>query len=417
MIHLDKVEVITPELLAPAGDFERLQVAVAFGANAIYMGGTAFGLRAAARNFDEVQMARAIEYAHERDVKVYITANIFAHNADLGGMTDYFRQVQKMGADALIISDPGVFSLARQAVPDMEIHVSTQANVTNYATALFWASQGASRVILARELSLAEIGEIHRKVDGAIALETFVHGAVCMAYSGRCFLSAYMNDRDANKGECANNCRFKYALVEEQRPGEYFPIAEADGRGSHILSSKDLCMIAHLPEMLAAGITSFKIEGRMKTPHYVAATVSAYRTAIDDFFVDAELYRSKISQYMSDLQKSANRDFSTGFYLDRPGGDSQAFYGKHSKTYDFVGIVKEYDAVSEIATIEQRNKFAIGDTVEFLRTSGEPFSQEIIEIHDIDGNVVEVARHAQQLLKIRVKEPVSAFDIMRTKMQ
>ena len=412
MIYLDKVE-----LLAPAGDFERLQVAVAFGADAVYMGGTAFGLRAAARNFDEQQMASAIDYAHARGVKVYITANIFAHNADLEGMADYFRKVQEMGADALIISDPGVFVLAKQSVPDMEIHISTQANVTNHATVLFWAGQGASRVILARELSLNEISEIHNKAEGKIALEAFVHGAVCMAYSGRCFLSAYMNNRDANKGECANNCRFKYALVEEQRPGEYFPIAETEGRGSHILSSKDLCMVAHLPEMLAAGITSLKIEGRMKTPHYVAAVTSVYRAAIDDYYADAELYRSKIPRYMADLQKSANRDFTTGFYLDRPDGDAQAFYGKHSKTYDFVGIVKDYDADSGIVTIEQRNRFMVGDTVEFLRAGRETFSQEIAEMRDADGNGVDAARHAQQILKIQVKEPVSAFDIMRTQMK
>ena len=412
MIILDKIE-----LLAPAGDFERLQVAVAFGADAVYMGGTAFGLRAAAKNFDAEQMAAAIEYAHERGVKVYVTANIFAHNTDLEGMAEYFCEVQKMGADALIISDPGVFAIARRTVPDMEIHISTQANITNYASALFWAGQGASRIILARELSLGEISEIHEKIKGKIVLEAFVHGAVCMAYSGRCFLSAYMNNRDANKGECANNCRFKYALAEEQRPGEYFPIAETDGRGSHILSSKDLCMIGHLPEMIDAGITSLKIEGRMKTPHYVAAVVSAYRTAIDDFYSGHELYKSKILQYMLDLQKSANRDFSTGFYVDRPSSDAQAFYGKHSKTYDFVGIVRDYDNESGIATIEQRNKFVIGETVEFLRAGCEPFSQEITEMLDVDGNSVDAARHAQQILKIRVTEPVSALDIMRVKMQ
>ena len=405
------------ELLAPAGDFERLQVAVAFGADAVYMGGTAFGLRAAARNFDERQMAAAIEYAHTRGVKVYITANIFAHNADLDGMADYFRKVREMGANALIISDPGVFGLARQAVPDMEIHISTQANITNYASALFWAGQGASRVILARELSLNEISEIRNKAEGKIALEAFVHGAVCMAYSGRCFLSAYMNNRDANKGECANNCRFKYALVEEQRPDEYFPVIETEGRGSYILNSKDLCMIAHLPEMLAAGITSLKIEGRMKTPHYVAAVTSAYRTAIDDYYADANLYQSKIPQYIADLQKSANRDFTTGFYLGRPGSDAQAFYGRHSKTYDFVGIVKSYDAESGVATIEQRNRFAVGDTVEFLRAGREAFSQKISEMWDADDNGVDVARHAQQILKMQATEPVSVFDIMRTKMK
>ncbi|MCL2573021.1 MAG: U32 family peptidase [Defluviitaleaceae bacterium] len=404
------------ELLAPAGDFERLQVAVAFGADAVYMGGTALGLRAAARNFNNEQMKIAIKYAHARGVKVYITANIFAHNSDLDDMADYFKEVQEMGADALIISDPGVFAIACQAVPEMEIHISTQANVTNYSTALFWADLGASRVILARELSLKEISAIHERVDGKIELETFVHGAVCMAYSGRCFLSAYMNNRDANKGACANNCRFNYALVEEHRPGVYFPIEETDGRGTHILSSKDLCMIAYLPEMLTAGVTSLKIEGRMKTPHYVAAVTSAYRAAIDDYYTDIELYKSSIPRYMSEINKSANREFSTGFYLGRPDSDAQVFDGVHSKTYDFVGVVQDYDTQSGIATIEQRNKFVIGDKVEFLRAGASNFVQEIVEIHDIDGNKVEAAPHAQQLLKIKTMQPVSVFDIMRVKM-
>ncbi|MCL2376912.1 MAG: U32 family peptidase [Defluviitaleaceae bacterium] len=404
------------ELLAPAGDFERLKVAVAFGADAVYMGGTAFGLRAKARNFDAQQMADAIEHAHAHGAKVYITANVFAHNADFDGMADYFRAVQKMGADALIISDPGVFGLARDAVPDMELHISTQANITSYASALFWAKQGAKRVILARELSLEEIAEIYDKVQGKILLETFVHGSMCMAYSGRCFLSAYMNNRDANRGECANNCRFKYALVEQQRPGEYFPIAE-DG-GSYILSSKDLCMIAHLPEMAAAGIASLKIEGRMKTPHYVAAVVKAYRTAIDDLYNHEALYKSKIPLYIADLQKSANRDFSTGFFFGKPGGEAQVDSTKtHNKTYDFVGIVKNYDTESGIATIEQRNKFVIGDTVEFLRGGGENFSQQILEMRDAGGNTLDAARHAQQILKIPVDKPVEALDIMRTRLE
>ena len=404
------------ELLAPAGDFERLKVAVAFGADAVYMGGTAFGLRAKAKNFDDQQMADAIRYAHNNGVRVYVTANVFAHNADFDGMADYFCTVQKMGADALIISDPGVFALARETVPNMELHVSTQANITSYASALFWAKQGAARVILARELSLDKITEIHDRVNGKIALECFVHGSMCMAYSGRCFLSAYMNNRDANRGECANNCRFKYALVEEQRPGEYFPIAEDNG--SYILSSKDLCMIAHLPEMAAAGITSLKIEGRMKTPHYVAAVVKAYRTAIDDFYVDAELYKSKIPLYMEDLQKSANRDFSTGFFFGRPGGEAQVDSTKtHNKTYDFVGIVRDYDAESGIATIEQRNKFVAGETVEFLRGGDDNFYQKILEMHDADGNAVDAARHAQQIIKIRVDKPVAALDIMRKNLE
>jgi len=404
------------ELLVPAGDFERLKVAVAFGADAVYMGGTAFGLRAKAKNFDHGQMAEAIKYAKAGNVKTYITANIFAHNKDFENMGEYFKQVESMGADALIISDPGVFSLAREAVPEMQLHISTQANNTNYRSILFWAELGASRVILARELSLEEISDIHSKVAGKIELEAFVHGSVCMAYSGRCFLSAYMNDRDANRGECSNNCRFKYHLTEEKRPGEYFPVISED-EGTYILNSKDLCMIQHIPEIAAAGVASFKIEGRMKTPHYVATVTKAYRKAIDDFYESPEHYNDNKLYYMKEIMKSANRDFSTGFYLGKPGAESQIFDGStHNKTYDFVGIVKTYDAETGFAVIEQRNKFCLGDRLEFLRAHKANFSQEIIEMYDNEGNAVISAPHAQQILKIKVEQEVRPFDIVRMKL-
>lgn len=404
------------ELLAPAGDFERLQAAVAYGADAVYMGGTAFGLRAAAKNFEAPQMVEAIKYAHNHGVRAYVTVNIFAHNSDIEQMTDYLKELEAIAADALIISDPGVFDLARDVVPNIELHISTQANTTNYRSVLFWAKLGVRRVILARELSLKEITEISEKTGGQIQLEAFVHGSMCMAYSGRCLLSAYMNGRDANRGACSNNCRFKYALVEELRPGEYFPISE-EAEGTYILNSKDLCMIEYIPAMAAAGLSCLKIEGRMKTPYYVATVTRAYRRAIDDFAADPLMYEAKKGQYLAEVLKSANRDFYTGFYTGKPGSEGQVFDGTtHRKTYDFVGIVKNYDEVTKIATIEQRNRFCIGDSVEFFRANGEDFCQEISDMHDINGNVVEVARHAQQILQIKTERAVAPFDILRVKL-
>jgi len=403
------------ELLAPAGDFERLQAAIAFGADAVYMGGTAFGLRAAAKNFDTEQMTRAVQYAHSKGVRVYITANIFAHNTDIDSMSEYLQNIGKINPDALIVSDPGVFDLVQEILPEMEIHISTQANNTNYRSALFWANLGAKRIILARELSLDEISDIAKKTQGKIGLEAFVHGSMCMAYSGRCLLSAYMNNRDSNKGHCSNNCRFKYALMEEKRPGEYFPITEEE-TGSYILSSKDLCMIQHIPELVNSGLSSLKIEGRMKTPYYVATVVRAYRKALDDFFANPQLYETNKQMYLDEVLKSANRDFSTGFFMEKPGSDSQVFDGEtHHRMYDFIGIVRDYDAASGLATVEQRNYFAIGDRVEFVRAAGfdNSFWQNINEMTDTDGNVTPVARHAQQIVKIRTDRAVAPFDILR----
>ena len=407
------------ELLAPAGDFERLETAVAYGADAVYMGGTSFGLRAAAKNFDMAEMARGIEYARKRNVRAYITANIFAHNSDIGRMADYFVEIGKIAPDALIISDPGVFSLAREILPKMEIHISTQANNTNWRSASFWADLGASRVILARELSFEEIAEIAVKTRGRIGLEAFVHGSVCMAYSGRCLLSAYMNERDANRGACSNNCRFNYALAEEKRPGEYFPIGENE-TGSFILSSKDLCMIEHIPRLINSGLHSLKIEGRMKTPYYVATVTRAYRAAIDAFYENPVEYENNIQLYLHEVLKSSNRDFSTGFYLGRPGAEGQVFDGAtHHRTYDFVGVVRHYDTDSCIATVEQRNRFAVGDEIEFVRAGSfyDDFRQKIVEMSDLDGNTVEVARHAQQMLKIPMDKAVAPLDILRMKVK
>ena len=410
MLILSKIE-----LLAPAGDFERLEAAVAYGADAVYISGTAFGLRAAAKNFDLAQMARAVEYARGKGVRVYVTVNIFARNDDIDEMENYLRILGEIGPDALIISDPGVFDLAREVLPEMELHISTQANSTNYRSVLFWAGRGAKRVILARELSLDEIGGIAARIGGKIGLEAFVHGAMCMAYSGRCLLSAYMNDRDANKGACSNNCRFKYSLVEEKRPGEYFPLHEEDG-ASYILSSRDLCMIEHIPALIAAGLSSLKIEGRMKTPYYVATVTRAYRRAIDDFYADPQLYEARKGEYLAEVLKAANRDFCTGFYFGNPGAAGQVGGdAPFNRTYDFVGIVRAYDEATGIATVEQRNRFAPGDVVEFFRACGESFWQEVDEMRDEAGEIVEVARHAQQILKIKTDRAVAALDILRMK--
>jgi putative protease len=405
---LDKIE-----LLAPAGDFERLKVAIAFGADAVYLGGTSFGLRAKAKNFDMEQMREAVEYAHFRGVKVFVTANVFARNEDFAEMGEYFRQLAAMGVDALIISDPGVFATARRFVPDMEIHISTQANNTNYNSALFWANLGAARVVLARELSIIEICDIYQKVEGKILLEAFVHGSMCIAYSGRCLLSAYFAHRDSNRGHCAHVCRYRFALGEERRTGEFFPIQE-DENGAFILNSKDLCMIEHIPELVNSGLASLKIEGRMKTPHYVATVVKAYREAIDDFYAEPARYEAKKARYLAELLKSSNREFSTGFYFGNPGEGGQIYHGDgYVKTYDFLGIVRDFDAASGMATLEQRSKFAQGDKVEFLRAGRANFSQEIKLLTDADGNIVNSAPHAQQILKIKVDEPVSPFDILR----
>ena len=408
------------EILAPAGCFERLQTAIAFGADAVYMGGTSLGLRAKAKNFEMEQMAKAIDYAHERGVKVYITANVFAHNEDFAQMEAYFKELYAMGADALIISDPGVFSIARACVPDMEIHISTQANNTNYATALFWASLGASRIVLARELSFEEIKEIHEKAGDKIEIEAFVHGSMCIAYSGRCLLSAVLTDRGANRGACTNACRFKYHLVEEKRLNQPMEIYDdEDGKGSFILNSKDMCMIKHIPQIVESGIMSFKIEGRMKTPHYVATATKTYKEALEDYLADPALYESKKDHYFNELTKASNREFSTGFFLGKPDQSGQTYKGEgYAKTHDFVGVVKGYDKISQIATIEQRNKFSTGDTIELLLGGGRAnFTQVVDEMHNEDGEKIESAPHAQQIIKLKVDAPVAEFDILRKKLE
>lgn len=401
------------ELLAPAGDLEKLKIAVLYGADAVYIGGEAYGLRAKAKNFDINTMKEGVEFAHSHGVKVYVTANIYAHNSDFEGMADYFREVEKIGVDALIISDPGVFSLARETVPDMEIHISTQANNTNYRSAKFWYNLGAKRVVVARELSLKEIKTMRENIAEDMDIEAFVHGAMCISYSGRCLLSNYLSGRDANKGACAHPCRWKYHLVEETRPGEYMPVVENE-RGTYIYNSKDLCMIDHIPELIDAGIYSFKIEGRMKTPFYVGTVVKAYREAIDDYMNDPTLYESKKQYYIDEVSKASHRDYTTAFYFGKPDGNQQVYTNNsYIRDYDFIGMVMEDSDSDGYAVVMQRNKFEKGETIEIMPQKGSSWEMEVEKIFNEEGEEVLSAPHPQQILKVKFSRPVKKYDILR----
>ena len=400
-----------PELLSPAGDFEKLQMAIAYGADAVYVGGQQFSLRANAKNFSLGELKQAIEYAHDKNVKVYVSVNIFANNKDFDGLTEYLYALKAMGADAIIVADLGVLDIARQ-IEGLDIHISTQANVTNYQSALLYKNLGARRVILARELYVGDISEINHRLNdtpGVFETEVFIHGAMCVSYSGRCLLSNYMAGRDANKGDCAQTCRWNYHLMEEKRPGEYLPVYE-DERGTYIFNSKDLCMIHHIPELIAAGISSFKIEGRMKTAYYVAAVTRVYRQALDDFFTSESLYASKRDYYMHELKKTSHRDFFTGFYLGKPAGAQNLINAIHNNAQDFLGVVVAYDAEKQLAYIQQRNKFSVGDEVEFLKGG---FRQNITEMYNKDGIAINSAPHPKEMLHIRTLQAVEKFDILR----
>ena len=401
-----------PELLAPAGDLEKLKTAINYGADAVYLGGEEFGLRAAAKNFSIDDIKEGVEYAHSRNKKVYVTMNIVPHNEDLEGLDLYAKKLYEIGVDAVIVADPGVFSIIKNVAPDLDIHISTQANITNYQTIMFWYNLGVRRVVLARELSLKEIKEIREKIPKDMEIEAFVHGAMCISYSGRCLLSNYMTGRDANRGECSHACRWKYNLVEEKRPGEYYPIVENE-KGTFIFNSKDLCMIRHIEELLGAGICSFKIEGRVKSSYYVATVIRSYRMAIDEFFNSPETYKNN-EKWLAEIKKASHRDFTTGFYFDKPDGEDQ-IYGTSSyiRGYDFVGQVLEYDEESMVATIEQRNRIIEGEEVEIFGPSKEFFTQKISNMTDEDGNSIDVAPHPQQIIKMKVDKPVSRWDILR----
>ncbi len=434
---MEKKKQKKPELLIPASSLEVLKTAVIFGADAVYIGGEAFGLRAKAKNFSMEEMAEGIVFAHAYGVKVYVTANILAHNEDLEDAKDYFAKLRDMKperADALIISDPGMFTLAKEVWSDVEIHISTQANNTNYQTYLFWWRMGAKRVVSARELSLTEIRTIREHIPEEMEIESFVHGAMCISYSGRCLLSNYFTGRDANQGACTHPCRWKYAVVEEKRPGEYLPVYENE-RGTYIFNSKDLCMIEYIPELVAAGIDSLKIEGRMKTALYVATVARTYRRAIDDYFESEEKYRANMDWYRAEISKCTYRQFTTGFYFGKPDENTQIYDNNtYVNEYTYLGIVEEIKQAAELAVfyvpeqqgvsgssllarIEQRNKFCVGDSIEIMKPDGSNVPVTVEAIYNEEGEAVESAPHPKQLLWLKLSCVPEKYDLLRVQVK
>ena len=413
---MDKLQ--KPELLIPAGSLEVLKVAVDYGADAVYIGGKNYGLRAKAGNFTIEEMHEAADYVHAHGAKLYVTVNIFAHNEDIDGIKAYFHELKETGLeekiDAFIISDPGIFTLAKEILPGIEIHVSTQANNTNYLIYDFWRKQGATRVVAARELSLKEIKTIREHIPSDMEIEAFMHGAMCISYSGRCLLSSYFTGRDANQGACTHPCRWKYAVVEEKRPGEYLPVEE-DDRGTYIFNSKDLCMIEHVPEMIDAGIDSFKIEGRMKTALYVATVARTYRKAIDDYLESPEKYRANMEWYKEEIGKCTYREFTTGFYFGKPTSETQIYDSNtYVKNYIYLGTVEERDGRG-FAKIEQKNKFSVGETIEIMKPDGRNISPLVRGIYTEDGESQESAPHPKQILYIDLDGEAEQYDILRKK--
>ena len=401
-----------PELLIPASSLEVLKTAVIFGADAVYIGGEEFGLRAKAKNFTLEEMAEGISFAHEHGVKVYVTANILAHNYDLDGIREYFRQLKAIGPDALIIADPGVFLIAKEICPEIERHISTQANNTNYETYRFWWELGAKRVVSARELSLKEIAEIRRNIPQEMEIESFVHGAMCISYSGRCLLSNYFTGRDANRGACTHPCRWKYAVVEETRPGEYMPVEENE-RGTYIFNSKDLCMIEHIPDLIAVGIDSLKVEGRMKTALYVATVARTYRKALDDFRESPETYQDNMDWYRDQISNCTYRQFTTGFFYGKPDETSQIYDSNtYVKEYTYLGIVGGTNE-DGLCSIEQRNKFSVGEQIEIMKPDGRDVKTAVTAIYDEDGNPMESAPHPKQKLWVALDKKAEKNDLLR----
>ena len=403
-----------PELLIPASSLEVLKTAVIFGADAVYIGGEAFGLRAKAKNFSLEDMKEGIAFAHAHDVKVYVTANILAHNGDLDGVRTYFEELKEIGPDALIIADPGVFDIAKEVCPEIERHISTQANNTNYGTYNFWYRQGASRVVSARELSLQELKELRAKIPADLEIETFVHGAMCISYSGRCLLSNYFTGRDANQGACTHPCRWKYAVVEETRPGEYMPVYENE-RGTYIFNSKDLCMIEHIPELIDAGIDSLKIEGRMKTALYVATVARTYRKAIDDYMESEEKYRANMEYYKREIAKCTYRQFTTGFYFGKTDSESQIYDSNtYVKNYTYIGTVREVTPDGCVC-FEQKNKFLVGEKLEAMGFDGTNIECEVQAIYDEEENSMDSAPHPKQKLRVKLDKELETGIILRRK--
>lgn len=402
------------ELLVPASSLEVLKTAVRYGADAVYIGGEVFGLRAKAKNFSLEEMKEGVEFAHRYNVKVYVTANILAHNSDIEPVKAYFNDLKKVKPDALIIADPAIFTIAKEMLPDMELHISTQANNTNYGTYNFWHSLGAKRVVSARELSISEIKDIRNHIPDDLEIETFVHGAMCISYSGRCLLSSFMAGRDANKGACTHPCRWKYAVVEESRPGQYMPVEENE-RGTYIFNSKDLCMIDHIPELVDAGIDSFKIEGRMKTALYVATVARTYRMAIDDYFENPKKYEENIPKYKTLISQCTYRQYTTGFFFGKPDETTQIYdCNVYERDYVYLGISGE-PLEDGSFVIEQKNKFCVGDKIEIMKADGRDIEVNVISITDQDGVAMESCPHPKQIITIKLDQVPEAGDILRMK--
>ena len=400
------------ELLAPAGDINKLKTAVEYGADAVYLGGESFGLRKASKNFSMEDIKWATDYLHERGKKIHVTLNIIPHNHDMEGVEDYIKDLYEIGVDALIVADPGMFMKVKEVAPDFPIHISTQGSVTNVETVKFWQKLGAERVVMARELSLKEVADIIKEVGDSIEVETFAHGAMCMSYSGRCLLSNYMTGRDANMGDCAQPCRYKYHLVEEKRPGEYFPIEEHD-EGTFIMNSKDLCMIEHIDEMIEAGIASLKIEGRVKSEYYLATVIRSYMMAIDAYYRDPENYKYDPS-LLEEIKKVSHRDFTTGFFFGQANENSQVYKdNSYIRGYDFVGIVLDYDEDTKIATIEQRNRVFVGEEIEIFGPGVKHFDYKIEKMLDDKDREIDVANKAKQIFKIKIDQPIKKGFILR----
>ena len=401
-----------PELLVPASSLEVLKIAVIFGADAVYIGGEAFGLRAKAKNFSHDDMAEGIQFAHSHGVKVYVTVNILAHNQDLEGVREYLYELKELKPDALIIADPGIFTYAREICPEIECHISTQANNTNYETFLFWYRLGAKRVVTARELSLEEIRQIRAHIPDDLEIETFVHGAMCISYSGRCLLSNYLVGRDANQGACTHPCRWKYSIVEETRPNEYMPVFENE-RGTYIFNSRDLCMVEHMEDILESGIDSLKIEGRMKTALYVATVARTYRKAIDDCMESPEKYRRNMEWYREQISNCTYRQFTTGFFYGKPDHTSQIYDSNtYMKEYTYLGFAEEVRE-DGLVLITQRNKFVVGETIEVMKPDGENISVTVKAIYDEEGHSVESAPHPRQKLYVDLGTKIEVYDLLR----
>ena len=400
-----------PELLIPASSLEVLKVAVMFGADAVYIGGEAFGLRANAKNFSKEDMIEGIDFAHKHGVKVFVTANILAHNSDLDGVREYMQELKEIKPDALIIADPAIFTIAKEVCPEIEIHISTQANNTNYGTFKFWHGLGAKRVVTARELSLKDIKEIRDNIPEDLEIETFIHGAMCISYSGRCLLSSFMAGRDANKGACTHPCRWKYAVMEESRPGEYMPVYENE-RGTYIFNSKDLCMIEHIPEMMESGIDSFKVEGRMKTALYVATVARTYRMAIDDYKKSPDYYRERIPFYKSEIAKCTYRQYTTGFFFGKPDENTQIYDSNtYVKEYTYLGLIEGKNDLGY--KITQRNKFTVGEKIEVMKPNGENIEVQVKGIYTEEGESRESAPHPKEVLYVDLGMELEEFDILR----